>query len=246
MIALHCALWHGAISAETNGPFPAAPLTLNNWEKVGRHTTDAPDMLGGPWMLNDWEELSNLTLDDMQWHERARETIHGALIINGTIVVGSFATINANGQARTNPSVQASCTLALPATLSATIDAAVIGAPLEATIAAGLANALTLPNLFCKFEADVPGFWNYLGLNELNAASFGAMMQHCPTDAPSPCSSLDDMKFGNFEYFLARKAMMSITLAARLSALHGYPGVYTLPGTIGLTRSLFSDPYVNV
>ena len=227
MIALHYALiWRGAISADTSGPIPTDLLTPTKWERVGSPTREEARDAGvfGPWELNDWEEISNLTLVDMQWHERSRETIHGALVVNGTIVVGSFATIDANGQAQTNPSVQASCTLALPATLGVTIDAAVIGAPLEATVAAGLANALTLPNLCCTFEADVPHFWKYVGLNELNAASFGAMMQHCPTDAPSPCASLDDMKFGNFEYFLARKAMMSITLAARLSALHGYPG----------------------
>ena len=163
--------------------------------------------VAGPWALNDWESIRDLTLSELDWHETGRGMLHGVTVINGTISVGPFSTLDSSGAPKANPSVKASCTLAVPAAPGAVTDAAVIGTPLTPNIAVHLAKLLALPNLYCEFKSDVPNFWGLRGLNMLNAMSYTAMPYHCPMRAPTPCTA-DELKWGNFESLLARKGAM--------------------------------------
>ena len=194
---------------------------------AGAVSANAP--VGGPWSLLDWEAIRDLSLGEMNWTEGARKTIRHTHrggqaagvsstvhVVHGTISVGAFSTLDASFTPRTIRSIPANCTLAWPADTSLAAEVAVIGAPLADSIAVHLAADLGMPFAACTFDqAIVPNLFGFRGMNELNAMSFAAMMFHCP--ASGPVCGADDLKWGNFEYLLARKAMLTITLMQHMT-----------------------------
>jgi hypothetical protein len=172
----------------------------------------------GPWTVLSGDSIAALPLKALDYQLYSQETLaNGVKMENGTFATGSFSTLNSKNLPQAEQ-LRATTVLFSPTDWNRSSGAfvgLVAGIDNDAHLISELAADLAMPILLAGYGHDIPHLYGYQGMNQLNAISWTAMeYQH-----PCNISNASELLWGNFEYQLAKKDMLAITLLQHLTAV---------------------------